>query len=193
MKAKLFGRVAFVTLAAFLCLGIGAASCEQSIAHDVGVDSTTVPRVDANGAPVLGKDGKPIVDTTVTQKPISETPAGAAVGVASAVGNTFLPGSGTVISLVGNALLALAAGVFASRAKNANTDKTNLQKGLDIANVAISATASGLQQAVNVMPIPQAATLVKILDVAHDAMGVAGHLQDLIQPNLDTAGQHAPA
>lgn len=158
-------------LSMLLTFGMGASSCVQTADKGLGIDPTTGVQV----------------------TPVSQSPVGQVVGVAGTVASTALPGAGTLISIGLNGALVLVAGVLGLLTKKANGAATTAQTALGVANVAINATASGLQQAVNVLPADHAATLVKILDVAHDAAGVAGAIQDIIQPNLDTAGQHAVA
>jgi hypothetical protein len=153
---------------------LGASSCEQKAEEAVGVHTD----------PATGK---------VTVTPPEQSPAGKAVAVAGAVAETALPGVGTLIHIGLTGLLTIFSGVFGGIALKRSGQLDVAHAALGAATTAIQATASGLQQAVNVLPPEHAATLVKVLDVAHDAAQVAGHLQDALQPNLDTAGQHAAA
>jgi hypothetical protein len=169
---KHLSRALGLVLVAFFAVSLmGASSCVQTADKAVGVDPTTG------------------VQTT----PVAQSPAGQAVAVAGGVASAALPGTGTLISLGLNVVLGAFAGIMGLLTKKANGQATTAQTALGIANTAISATAAGLQQAVNVLPAPHAATVAKILDVAHDAAGVVGALQDQIQPNLSTAGSHAAA
>ena len=167
-----------LTLAS-LCLFVlpGATSCEQKAEEAVGVNTVTDPST-----------GK----ATVTVDP-SGGPVGSVVKTAAGIAATVAPGPGTIASIAANGVLTVLVGIFAAIAKKRAGQLSTSQVALSAANTAINATASGLQAVVNTLPADHAATLVHVIDLAHDAANVAGHLQDLIQPTLQTAGSTTPA
>lgn len=170
---NLAGLILVASLLACSFTLVGISSCEQKADDAVGVSKD----------PTTGK---------VVQAPIASTPAGKAVAVADTVASVVAPQLAPIIQTGANILLTGVAGVLAWLLKKKTGEATTAQVALGMANTAISATTAGIQQAVNTLPADHAATFAKILDVAHDAAGVVGALQDQIQPDLSTAGTHAP-
>ena len=169
---RVMRKLSFLTLACFFAFGIGASSCEQKVENDLGIHETKDPVT-----------GKPVV----TVDP-SGGPVGSVVKTAGDIASTVFPGPGTIASIAANGILTILIGIFAGVAKKRQGVIDTKTAALDDANTAINATSTGLQQIVNTLPPDHAATVSHILDLVHDAAGVAGHLQDLIQPKMDTAG-----
>jgi hypothetical protein len=166
----------FVALVAVLTFGMGASSCQEQVAHDVGVDT----KVNADGS------------KTVTQTPVDQSPAGQAGGVVTAVLNTFLPGTGNLAHVALTGVLGLIASYFYAKQKTTAGQNTALQNSVDALNNGLTATGTAIQQAVNLLPPEHADTLNKVLVGIHTAQSVIPEIQHIIQPNLSTAGDHLP-
>jgi hypothetical protein len=148
-------------LALLVVMTMGASSCSETVDSASGVHKVQAP------------DGRWYTEVT----PPAETAPGMIIKTAG-------DATGPIGHYVGEGLLTLLALFQASRKKKVDDEVDALNLEIDKKNKAMAATGVGLQNAANTLGVEQAKIMIHALDSAHDAAGVDGHHQDMIQPVL---------